>query len=67
MTQKWTSIKSSGLYDSRAFKKAAKVRITTFIDSDVLKRLKELSFEKGEPYQSILNNILRKKLIKEKE
>lgn len=60
--QKWTSIKSSGLYDSTAAKKIAKVRITVFIDHDILARLKEMALVKGIGYQTILNKKLRQSL-----
>ncbi len=36
-----------------------KVRITTFIDEDVLLKLKEYAKKRGSKYQSVLNALLR--------
>ena len=40
--------------------KNVKVRITTFIDSDILDSLKDLAKSRGIKYQTALNSILRK-------
>ncbi len=44
-----------GSFDS----KNVKVRITTFIDEDVLLMLKEFAKKRGSKYQSVLNALLR--------
>jgi competence protein ComGF len=36
-----------------------KVRVTTMIDQDIIVTLKQISEEKGQGYQTILNQILR--------
>lgn len=56
---KWRSVKASGLYDRAAYKKLAKVRITTHLDHDVLKELKREASRTKKPYQTILNDLLR--------
>lgn len=43
---KWSSIKDLGFFDSNAEKKPAKVRITAFVDSDVLLELKRQGSKK---------------------
>lgn len=47
-------------------KKNSKVRITTFIDLDILEKLKEEAAETGSKYQTLLNEKLRKILLEEK-
>lgn len=42
-----------------------KIRITTFLDSDVLEALKAHSKELGTGYQTYLNSFLREALLKE--
>lgn len=37
----------------------AKVRITTYLDEDIIKVLRELAEDSGSKYQTILNQILR--------
>lgn len=41
----------------------AKVRVTTFLDSDVLEALKETAKKSGTRYQTLLNQLLRASLI----
>jgi len=36
-----------------------KVRITTFVDQDILDKLKEIAEEKKVKYQTLLNSVLR--------
>lgn len=47
--------------------KRAKIRITTYIDQDLLKILRELAEESGSKYQAVLNQILRGALLGKKE
>ena len=42
-----------------------KVRITTFLDSDVLEALKAQAKDLGTGYQTFLNSFLRESLLKE--
>lgn len=46
--------------------KRAKVRITTYLDDDVLKKLREVADNSASKYQSVLNQILRDYLLEEK-
>ena len=48
---------------SRAELKGAKIRITTYLDSDVIEALKEAAAGSGGRYQTLLNQILRNSLI----
>lgn len=43
--------------------RSAKVRVTTFLDEDVLKALKETAQASGTRYQTLLNQLLRQALI----
>lgn len=43
--------------------RSAKVKITTFLDEDVVIALKELAVESGGRYQTLLNQILRSSLF----
>lgn len=43
--------------------RCAKVRVTTFLDEDVLKALKETAQSSGTRYQTLLNQLLREALI----
>ena len=47
--------------------KSAKVRVTTYIDEDILKTLREVAAESGNKYQTFLNHILRSYLLGPKE
>ena len=47
------------LYDEVFNTKKIKVRITTFVDEDVLMMLKDFAKKRGSKYQSILNALLR--------
>lgn len=48
------------LLDEDAFNpRKVKVRITTFIDEDVLMMLKDYAKKRGSKYQSVLNALLR--------
>ncbi len=51
---------SKDLLDSDAFDaKKVKVRITTFVDEDVLEMLKSYAKNSGSKYQTVLNSLLR--------
>jgi hypothetical protein len=39
--------------------KKLKVRITTFVDEDILYKLKEYAKKRGTKYQTVLNSLLR--------
>ncbi len=54
--------KKLGLYDPDANKKIAKVKITTYIDNDILDFLKKKSKKSRLPLETILNKILRVEL-----
>ncbi len=43
-----------------------KVRITTYIDKDILDKLREEAAESGKKYQSLLNEKLRETVFEEK-
>lgn len=45
--------------DSEFEPRNVKIRITTFIDQDILIELKKISKTKGQKYQTLLNQILR--------
>lgn len=48
------------LLDEDAFNpRNVKVRITTFVDEDVLAHLKEYAKKRGSKYQTVLNSLLR--------
>lgn len=46
--------------------KRAKVRITTYLDKDILEVLRKLALQSGGKYQAILNQLLRSSLLGEK-
>lgn len=46
-------------------KKNVKIRITTFIDLDILEKLKEEAALSGKKYQTLLNEKLREFMIEE--
>jgi len=46
--------------------KRAKIRITTYLDNEVLDLLRQLAQESGRKYQSVLNQILRDYLLEKK-
>ncbi len=51
---------SIDLFDEEAFSpKKVKVRITTFIDEDLLLMLKDYANKRGSKYQTVLNSLLR--------
>jgi hypothetical protein len=51
---------TSDTLDKDAFDaKNVKVRITTFIDEDILIQLKQYAKKRGSKYQTILNSLLR--------
>ncbi len=43
--------------------RAAKVRVTTYLDEDVLEALKETATGTGTRYQTLLNQLLRQALL----
>ena len=47
--------------------KTAKIRITTFLDEDIMTTLKDLAKDSGGKYQSVLNQILRDYLFGQKD
>lgn len=51
---------------SKSNLKNAKIRITTYLDQDVLCALRQLAAESGDKYQSVLNQILRQSLLEQK-
>lgn len=65
--RKWRSITDAGLYDPDAYKRPAKVRITTFVDHDMLAKLKTMAANENRPYQGLLNDCLRKAVALPKE
>ncbi|MBU0506051.1 BrnA antitoxin family protein [bacterium] len=48
-------------------KENVKVRITTYIDEDVLASLKDVADQSGNKYQTLLNTILREYFFGEKK
>lgn len=58
--KKWVAAASIGLVDPNAVKTPAKVRITTYIDSDILASLKSEAERLRLPYQTLLNSQLRR-------
>ncbi len=48
---------------SREELKGAKIRVTTYLDADVVEALKETASNSGGKYQTLLNQILRSSLI----
>lgn len=48
---------------SREELKNAKIRVTTYLDADVVEALKETASSSGGKYQTLLNQILRGSLI----
>lgn len=48
-------------------KEPTKVRITTYLDDDILKLLHQMAEDSGGKYQTILNQMLRNQLFGEKE
>ena len=54
------------LLDDEFDPKNIKIRVTTFIDQEVLIALKALAKENGKRYQTLLNAILRSHLLKNK-
>jgi len=48
---------------SREELKSAKIRVTTYLDADVVEALKETATGSGGRYQTLLNQILRSSLI----
>lgn len=53
------------LADDEFDKKNTKVRITTFIDLDIIEKLKEEAANSGKKYQTLLNEKLREVLLEE--
>lgn len=47
---------------SRTSGTSLKVRITTYLDEDILQELKNLSLQTGGKYQTLLNQLLRETL-----
>lgn len=45
----------------------SKVRITTFVDLDILDEIRRLAKKKGEKYQTLLNKLLRESVFPEKK
>lgn len=46
---------------------SAKIRITTYLDRDLLNILRQLAHESGSKYQTILNQVLRESLLGEEK
>jgi len=47
--------------------KASKERITTYLDTDLLKHFRDEAKKTGEKYQSLINRALRQKVFDEKD
>lgn len=62
---KTTYSKKDKLSTDEFDKKNTKIRITTFIDIDLLERLKEVAAITGKRYQTLLNEKLREILLEE--
>lgn len=45
--------------------RGAKIRVTTYLDKDVLEALKELANKSGGKYQTVLNQMLRQILVED--
>lgn len=45
---------------------AAKIRITTYLDRDVLRELRQRAHDSGGKYQSVLNRVLREHFFDER-
>ena len=60
--KKWVSSTEAGFYDPNADTTPAKVRITTYIDSDLLEELKKKAIILSIPYQTLLNSQLRQSI-----
>lgn len=45
--------------------RGSKIRVTTYLDKDVLEALKKLASKSGGKYQTVLNHMLRQILIDE--
>lgn len=45
----------------------AKVRITTYVDKDLLDTIRKVATESGGKYQAVLNQVLRRALLDESE
>lgn len=56
---RWVKGRDLGFYDPHAGEKPAKVRVTTYFDSDVLRFFKKIALELGEGYQTVINRVLR--------
>jgi len=57
--------KVSGPKMSKYELRGTKVRVTTYLDEDVLNALKELANKSGGKYQTVLNQMLRQILVDE--
>jgi len=57
--------KKDKLSEDEFEKKNTKVRITTFIDIDIVEKLKEEAAVKGKKYQTLLNEKLREIVLEE--
>lgn len=63
----WKSGKEIFPFSGHALDLPVKVRITTLLDDDVLQALKNGAIESGIKYQTLLNQILKEKLLKKKD
>lgn len=57
--------KISGPKMSKYELRGTKIRVTTYLDEDVLNALKELASKSGGKYQTVLNQMLRQILVDE--
>ncbi len=66
-TNKLKYSKKDKLVEDEFDKKNTKIRITTFIDIDLIEKLKEEASQTGKKYQTLLNEKLRQILMEEEK
>ena len=66
-TNKFKYSRKDKLVEDEFDKKNTKIRITTFIDIDLIEKLKEEASQTGKKYQTLLNEKLRQILMKEEK
>jgi uncharacterized protein (DUF4415 family) len=66
-TNKLKYSKKDKLVEDEFDKKNTKIRITTFIDIDLIEKLKEEAMQTGKKYQTLLNEKLRQILMEEEK
>lgn len=58
--KEWVSVRDTPFYDPRAAAVPGKVRVTMYLDSDVLRHFKTRSAVEREGYQTLINRVLRR-------